>query len=214
MKRFWWCVAVFVIAIALGNFVAPPVISSMKPLSNGTYQVQWAGPETVTETMTQTFEVSGGKKNASVRIGDYEAEISRYTAETDRGLVFFFPWEPDKRSFAFYDVEGDATAPLDYIGPGTVDGMRTLEFAGTFTGAGYEAQRTFSVERRSGTVVGATWTVDGATYTLAPAFEAEQIAAAHSTVRILWWLQLLAWVGRFVAFLAAVTGVVLFVRRG
>ena len=64
MKRLWWCLAVFVLSVALGNFVAPPVISSMKPLANGEHVVEWS------DGTREVFTVTGPKKDAMVTVGD------------------------------------------------------------------------------------------------------------------------------------------------
>lgn len=180
----------FVIAVALGNFVAPPLIGAMKPLDNGTYTFEWS------DGSVETFEVSGPPKAARITGDGLDAEISRYSGETDRGLVFFFPWQPDRRSYDIYDG-----TRVDYVGPGTVSGMRTLRFSG--------GERTFEVERRTGSLIDAT---RGALH-LSPATRDRLVSEAASKVRVLRWLQLLAFVARLVAFVAAVVGVVLLVRK-
>lgn len=203
MKRLWWCLAVFVLSVALGNFVAPPVISSMKPLANGEHVVEWS------DGTREVFTVTGPKKDAMVTVGDEQMEISRYSMETPHGLVFFFPWEPEHRSFAFYDAPTDTTAPLDYVGRVEVDGLRALRFSGEFG----EVTRTFDVERRTGSVVAATRTSADGEVTLAASTQDKLVDEASSRARILWWLQFLALASRVIAVLAAVTGLILLVRR-
>lgn len=203
MKRLWWCLAVFVLSVALGNFVAPPVISSMKPLANGEHVVEWS------DGTREVFTVTGPKKDAMVTVGDEQMEISRYSMETSHGLVFFFPWEPEHRSFAFYDVPTATTAPLDYVGLVEVDGLRALRFSGEFG----EATRTFDVERRTGSVVAATRTSADGEVTLAASTQDKLVDEASSRARILWWLQFLALASRVIAVLAAATGLILLVRR-
>ena len=203
MKRLWWCLAVFVLSVALGNFVAPPVISSMKPLANGEHVVEWS------DGTREVFTVTGPKKDAMVTVGDEQMEISRYSMETPHGLVFFFPWEPEHRSFAFYDAPTDTTAPLDYVGRVEVDGLRALRFSGEFG----EVTRTFDVERRTGGVVAATRTSADGEVTLAASTQDKLVRDASSRARILWWLQFLALASRVIAVLAAATGLILLVRR-
>ncbi|PMC64917.1 hypothetical protein CJ203_02535 [Corynebacterium tuscaniense] len=212
MKRLWWCLAVFVLSIALGNFVAPPVIGSMKPLANGEHVVEWS------DGTREVFNVTGPKKDAMVTVGDEQMEISRYSMETPHGLVFFFPWEPEHRSFAFYDVPTGTTVPLDYLGRVEVDGLRALRFSGEF-GATDSADspdpvtRTFDVERRTGRVVAATRTTADGEVTLAASTQDKLVDEATSRVRILWWLQFLALAGRVLAVLAAIMGLIILVRR-
>ena len=203
MKRLWWCLAVFVLSVALGNFVAPPVISSMKPLANGEHVVEWS------DGTREVFNVTGPKKDAMVTVGDEQMDISRYSMETPHGLVFFFPWEPEHRSFAFYDVPTATTAPLDYVGRVEVDGLRALRFSGEFG----EVTRTFDVERRTGSVVAATRTSADGEVTLAASTQDKLVDEASSRARILWWLQFLALASRVIAVLAAATGLILLVRR-
>ena len=203
MKRLWWCLAVFVLSVALGNFVAPPVISSMKPLANGEHVVEWS------DGTREVFTVTGPKKDAMVTVGDEQMEISRYSMETPHGLVFFFPWEPEHRSFAFYDAPTDTTAPLDYVGLVEVDGLSALRFSGEFG----EVTRTFDVERRTGSVVAATRTSADGEVTLAASTQDKLVRDASSRARILWWLQFLALASRVIAVLAAATGLILLVRR-
>ena len=203
MKRLWWCLAVFVLSVALGNFVAPPVISSMKPLANGEHVVEWS------DDTREVFTVTGPKKDAMVTVGDEQMEISRYSMETSHGLVFFFPWEPEHRSFAFYDAPTATTAPLDYVGRVEVDGLRALRFSGEFG----EVTRTFDVERRTGSVVAATRTSADGEVTLAASTQDKLVDEASSRARILWWLQFLALASRVIAVLAAATGLILLVRR-
>lgn len=213
MKRLYWCVAVFIVGMVLGTMVAPPIVTAMKPLDNGVTELGWTGPADITEEI----EVSGAKKDATITVrgpgGEFRDEISRYTAETSRGLVFLFPFEPDRRSFRVYDPVGDAQGTVDYVGPGTVDGLRTYEFHGTFEGEDYHAERTFVVERRTGTLVGATWETADGSFTLDDGTRATQLALAHDRVRVLKFLQFLAFMGAFMAVLAAAVGVVIFVRR-
>ena len=190
MKRLWWCLAVFVIALALGNFVAPPVIGAMKLIDNGTYTLTWD------DGSTETFEVSGPRKSARITGDGIDAEMSRDSGETNRGQVIFFPWEPDRRSYDIYD-----STRVDYVGPGTVGGIRTLRFSGD--------GRTYEIERRTGTLIDAT----NGPARLSPDTRNEKVAEAQSKVRVLWWLQLLAVVARLVALAAAVTGAVFLVRR-
>lgn len=200
------------LSIALGNFVAPPVIGSMKPLANGEHVVEWS------DGTREVFDVTGPKKDAMVTVGDEQMDISRYSMETPHGLVFFFPWEPEHRSFAFYDVPTGTTAPLDYVGRVEVDGLRALRFSGEF-GATDSADspdrvtRTFDVERRTGRVVAATRTTADGEVTLAASTQDELVREAASRVRILWWLQFLALAGRVFAVLAAVMGLIILVRR-
>ena len=203
MKRLWWCLAVFVLSVALGNFVAPPVISSMKPLANGEHVVEWS------DGTREVFTVTGPKKDAMVTVGDEQMDISRYSMETPHGLVFFFPWEPEHRSFAFYDAPTDTTAPLDYVGRVEVDGLRALRFSGEFG----EVTRTFDVERRTGSVVAATRTSADGEVTLAASTQDKLVDEASSRARILWWLQFLALASRVLAVLAAAMGLILLVRR-
>nr|VDG64242.1 Uncharacterised protein [Streptococcus thermophilus] len=181
----------FIIAVALGNFVAPPVIGAMKLIDNGTYSLTWD------DGSKDTFDVSGPRKSARITGDGIDAEISRVSGETNHGQVIFFPWEPDRRSYDIYDG-----TRVDYIGPGTAHGMRTLRFSGD--------GRTYEIERRTGTLIDAT---NGPTR-LSPDTRTHKVAEAKSKVRVLWWLQLLAVVARFVALAAAVTGMVLLVRRG
>ena len=91
---------------------------------------------------------------------------------------------------------------VDYVGPGTVGGIRTLRFSGD--------GRTYEIERRTGTLIDAT----NGPARLSPDTRNEKVAEAQSKVRVLWWLQLLAVVARLVALAAAVTGAVFLVRRG
>lgn len=191
------------LSVALGNFVAPPVISSMKPLANGEHVVEWS------DGTREVFTVTGPKKDAMVTVGDEQMEISRHSMETPHGLVFFFPWEPEHRSFAFYDAPTDTTAPLDYVGRVEVDGLRALRFSGEFG----EVTRTFDVERRTGGVVAATRTSADGEVTLAASTQDKLVDEASSRARILWWLQFLALASRVIAVLAAVTGLILLVRR-
>ncbi|MDK8626434.1 porin PorA family protein [Corynebacterium appendicis] len=211
MKRLYWCVAVFVVGMVLGTMVAPPIVTAMKPLKNGVTTLTWTGG------VTEEIEVAGAKKDATVTVrgpgGEYSDEISRYTAETSRGLVFLFPFKPDRRSFRFYDPAGDAQGTVDYVGPGRVDGLGTYEFHGTFDGDDYHAERTFEVERRTGTLIDATWETADGTRTLDDATRAAQLSLAHDRVRVLKILQFLAWLGGFMAVVAAAAGVVIFVRR-
>lgn len=213
MKRLYWCIAVFVLGMVLGTMLAPPIVSSMKPLANGTTTLTWEGPA---GPVTEHIEVSGAKKDATVTVrgpgGEFTDEISRYTAETSRGLVFLFPFEPDRRSFRFYDPVGDAQGTVDYVDPGTVDGLRTYQFHGTFDDDDYHAERTLEVERRTGTLLRATWKTPEGTYQFDEATASAQLERAHDRVRVLKILQFLAWLGRFIAFLAAVVGVVIFAR--
>lgn len=213
MKRLYWCVAVFVVGVVLGTMVAPPIVTAMKPLKNGVTTLTWTGPGKVTEDI----EITGPKKDATVTVrgpgGEFSDEISRHTAETSRGLVFHFPFEPDRRSFRFYDPVGDVQGTVDYVGPGKVDGLRTYEFHGAFEGEVYHAERTFVVERRTGTLVGATWETADGSFTLDDGTRATQLALAHDRVRVLKFLQFLAFLGAFMAVLAAAVGVVIFVRR-
>ena len=191
------------LSVALGNFVAPPVISSMKPLANGEHVVEWS------DGTREVFTVTGPKKDAMVTVGDEQMEISRYSMETPHGLVFFFPWEPEHRSFAFYDAPTATTAPLDYVGRVEVDGLRALRFSGEFG----EVTRTFDVERRTGGVVAATRTSADGEVTLAASTQDKLVDEASSRARILWWLQFLALASRVIAVLAAATGLILLVRR-
>ena len=193
--------------------IAPPIVTSMKPLDNGLTELTWSGPGELNEEI----EISGGKKDSTLTVrgpgGEFSDEVSRYTAETTRGLVFFFPFEPDRRSFRFYDPAGDAQGTVDYVDPGEIEGLKTYVFHGAFDGDDYHAERTFEVERRTGTVLRATWETSDGTYTLDQATQAAQLEHAHSQVRLLKFLQVLAWLGGFIAFVAAATGVVIFVRR-
>ena len=204
----------FVFGVVLGTFLAPPIVSAMKPLGNGTTTFTWEGPG---EPVTVDVEISGAKKDATATVrgpaGEFTDEISRYTAETSRGLVFLFPFEPDRRSFRFYDPVGDAEGTVDYVDPSEVDGLRTYQFHGTFDGEGYHAERTFEVERRTGTLLSATWETPEGTYQFDDATASAQLERAHDRVRLLKLLQFLAWLGKFIAFIAAAVGVVLFVRQ-
>ena len=214
MKRLYWCIAVFIVGMALGTMLAPPIVTAMKPLPNGTTTLTWEGPG---EIITEAIEVSGTKKDATVTVRgpgrEFSDEISRYTAETTRGLVFLFPFEPDRRSFRFYDPAGGTQGTVDYVDPGYVDGLRTYEFHGTFDGGDYHAERAFEVERRTGTLLRATWETPEGAFTLDSATQDAQLQLAHDRVRLLKLLQFLAWLGKFIAFIAAVSGVVIFVRR-
>lgn len=175
----------------------------MKPLANGEHAVEWS------DGTREVFTVTGPKKDAMVTVGDEQMEISRYSMETPHGLVFFFPWEPEHRSFAFYDVPTATTAPLDYVGRVEVDGLRALRFSGEFG----EATRTFDVERRTGGVVAATRTGPAGEVTLAASTQDALVNKAASRARILWWLQFLALASRVLAVLAAAMGLILLVRR-
>lgn len=216
MKRLYWCVAVFIIGMVLGTMIAPPITLAMKPLDNGTTTLTWDGPG---GPITQEIEVSGAQKDATVTVrsagGEFSDEISRYTAETSRGLVFLFPFQPDRRSFRFYDPASDTQGTVDYVGPSQIDGLRTYTYHGTFDGAdgGKRSERTLEVDRRTGTLLRATWETPEGTYTLDDATAAAQLAHAHDRVRVLKILQVLAWLGKFTAFCAAVAGVVIFARR-
>ena len=209
MKRLYWCIALFIFGMVLGTLVAPPIIGSMKPLANGTTTLTWDGPKKV----TTEIEVDGAKKDAHVTVRgqgrEFTDEISRYTAETSRGLVFLFPYGPDRRSFRFYDPVTETQGTVDYVGPGEVADLRTYVFHGTLDGQ----ERTFEVERKTGTLLRATWETAEGTYTLDSATEQSLIDAATHKTRILKLLQILTWLGKFIAFIAAVTGVVFFVRR-
>ncbi len=184
----------------------------MKPLANGEHVVEWS------DGTREVFNVTGPKKDAMVTVGDEQMEISRYSMETPHGLVFFFPWEPEHRSFAFYDVPTGTTAPLDYVGRVEVDGLRALRFSGEF-GATDSADspdrvtRTFDVERRTGRVVAATRTTADGEVTLAASTQDKLVDETTSRVRILWWLQFLALAGRVLAVLAAIMGLIILVRR-
>lgn len=199
--------------MVLGTMVAPPIVAAMKPLKNGVTTLTWTGPGEVSEDI----EIAGTKNNATVTVrgpgGEFSDEISRHTAETPRGLVFLFPFEPDRRSFRVYDPAGDAQGTVDYVGPGKVDGLRTYEFHGTFDSDGYHAERTFVVERRTGTLLDAAWETTDGTHTLDDVTRATQLSLAHDRVRVLKILQFLAWLGGFMAVVAAGVGVVIFVRR-
>lgn len=175
----------------------------MKPLANGEHVVEWS------DGTREVFTVTGPKKDAMVTVGDEQMDISRYSMETPHGLVFFFPWEPEHRSFAFYDAPTATTAPLDYVGLVEVDGLRALRFSGEFG----EVTRTFDVERRTGGVVAATRTTADGEVTLAASTQDKLVDEASSRARILWWLQFLALASRVIAVLAAATGLILLVRR-
>ena len=88
----------------------------MKPLANGEHVVEWS------DGTREVFNVTGPKKDAMVTVGDEQMDISRYSMETPHGLVFFFPWEPEHRSFAFYDVPTATTAPST-----TSDALRWMD---------------------------------------------------------------------------------------
>lgn len=207
MKRLWWCLAVFVFGVALGNFLAPPVISAMKPLDNGAYEVEWS------DDTREVFVVSGPEKKAVVNVRGEEMEISRSSMETPLGLVFFFPWQPEHRSFPFFDAETGLSAPLDYVGPTEIAGLRALRFSGTFDTEEGQVTRTFDVERRTGRVLDASRTTSAGTVTLAESTKSMLIDDASSLTRTLWWLQFLTLLGRLFAVSAVVVGVVTLVRR-
>ena len=210
MKRLYWCIAVFILGMVLGTMVAPPIVGAMKPLANGTTTLTWEGPG---EPVTEEIEVTGAKKDTTVTVtwpgGEFTAEISRYTAETTRGLVFLFPFEPDRRSFRFYDPASDAQGTVDYVGPSEIDGLKTYTYHGLIDAT----EHTLQVERRTGTLLRATRETPDGTYSLDNATQAAQLDAAHDRVRVLKLLQFLAWLGKFIAFIAAAVGVVIFVRR-
>lgn len=215
-----WCAAVFVIAVILGNVPAPLIINFLKPVEEGTTELTWtsglkehisliddSSKSAPSATVTTTFP---GARDEDTRTIDID------NATGPDGQVFFFPFEPQRRSVKYWDAYGQTSGVLDYVGPGEGQPLSSPEsyvFSGSFSGEDYEAERTVEVDAKTGKVLDMTWTHDGIEDRLTP----ETVAALEDDVvpehRLLLALQILALTMRLVAIIALVWGVVLFVRR-
>ena len=223
-----WCAAVFALAVILGNFLAPPIIGSLKPLDPGTVDLQWTSgieehitlidaPDNASPPMgTVQTTFSGADSPSADPRGADSRKVDIDNATGPDGQVFFFPFEPQRRSVKYWDAYGQVTGVLDYVGPGEGQPMaapQTYIFTGDFSRDGYEASRTVEVDAKTGHVVDMTWEHDGVEDRLdegTKAALAEPVAREH---RLLKALQILALSMRLVALLALISGVVCGVRR-
>ncbi|MBG6122863.1 hypothetical protein [Corynebacterium aquatimens] len=223
-----WCAAVFALAVILGNFLAPPIIGSLKPLDPGTVDLRW------TSGIDEHITLIDAPKNASPPLGTVETSFSGADSSgadsrrTDSrkvdidnatgpdGQVFFFPFEPQRRSVKYWDAYGQVTGVLDYVGPGEGQPMSspvTYIFSGDFARDGYAASRTVEVDAKTGRVVDMTWEHDGITDQLDEETRNALAAPIQREHQLLKALQIFALSMRLVAAIALICGVVLGVRR-
>lgn len=234
--------AIIAVCFAL-NLIAPLVISSQRTLTPGTTTMLFDGPSNPTVTITLTDPEEDAKDGADEEglvattevaglPGEAEAFTDRflinptthYPLGERHGLGVLFPYQPERRSYPFYDFFGasadDHVALLDYVGNGSVGGLETYKYHGTLSGG---VERTVDVERRTGRILSEVWTAptnadrgdstDRAASTdssgsaggevqmwvLAEASKSEALDLARSEVRVLFALQVLALVTRVIA---------------
>lgn len=238
--------AIIAVCFAL-NLIAPLVISSQRTLTPGTTTMLFDGPSNPTITITLTDPEEETKDGAdeeglvaSTEVtglpGEAEALTDRflinptthYPLGERHGLGVLFPYQPERRSYPFYDFFGDFfgaaaddhVALLDYVGNGSVGGLETYKYHGTLSGG---VERTVDVERRTGRILSEVWTAttntDGADgagpaggsgptgsgggevqmWVLAEASKSEALDLARSEVRVLFALQVVALVTRVIA---------------
>lgn len=228
--------AIIAVCFAL-NLIAPLVISSQRTLTPGTTTMLFDGPSNPTVTITLTDPEEDAKDGAdeeglvaSTEVtglpGEAEAFTDRflinptthYPLGERHGLGVLFPYQPERRSYPFYDFFGAAAADhvalLDYVGNGSVGGLETYKYHGALSGG---VERTVDVERRTGRILSEVWTAptnadrgdstdssgsaggEVQMWVLAEASKSEALDLARSEVRVLFALQVLALVTRVIA---------------
>ena len=167
-------------------------------------------------TVSTHFSLNDGRSITDTRHVDVD------NATGPDGQVFFFPYEPQRRSVKYWDAYGQVTGILDYTGPGEGQSMASPEtyvFAGEFAQPAepgehaYQARRTVEVDAKTGRVVDMTWERDGTTDRLTEDTRAALAEPVEREHRLLKALQVLAIAMRLVALIALAWGVVLFARR-
>lgn len=209
------------------NLVAPVVISAQRALTRpATHTTTFDGPVpfTVETTLTQ-----GAKKDevdiearllidATEHRDSYTANAATTFPVRDRGgLTYFFPYQPERRSYPYSDPFALEAVPMDYLGPGNVAGLETYKYRAEISDGDYRAERIFDLERRTGRVLDETWTTSGGPaegfFRMSEQSRAEAVEKARQQVFVLRALQWLAWVTRFVAVLTLAWLAVTFARR-
>lgn len=219
--------AVVLLACFAVNLIAPVVISAQRAMPRpAEFTSTYDGPVpfTVETTLTQGAKKDEVDVNARLLIDGTEHRDS-YTANAattfpvrDRGgLTYFFPYQPERRSYPYSDPFSLEAVPMDYVGPGNVAGLETYKYRAEITDGDYRAERIFDLERRTGRVLDETWTTSGGPadgfFRLSDESRARAVDKARSEVAVLRALQVLAWVTRFVAVLTLAWLAVAFARR-
>ncbi len=226
VRRARTAATILLVCLAL-NLIAPAVISAQRALPHeGFFAATYDGPVPYSVETTLT---PGAKKDevdiASRLLIDGTEHIDSYTANVattfpirDRGgLTYFFPYQPERRSYPYSDPFSLRAVPMDYLGPGNVAGLETYKYRAEVADGEYRAERIVDLERRTGRVLDETWTTSGGPaegfFRLSDDSRAEAVDAARREVGILRALQVLAWVTRLVAVLTLAWLAVAFARR-
>ncbi|WPJ93675.1 hypothetical protein [Corynebacterium sp. UMB2355A] len=133
-RRLGICAAIIAVCVAL-NFLSPLIINHQRVLAPTESTLLFDGPSALTRTLLITegpSEEHPKKKaltmSATVRddgavIAEDSFEVnpaSAYPTSGRQGLGYVLPYNPERRSYPFYDPLADLVVPLDYLGAGWV----------------------------------------------------------------------------------------------
>lgn len=224
------CLVVLVVCFAL-NLIPPVVIAMQRTIHPGeTLHTTYDGPAPLSIQLSTAEVPESGRValNAVITLDgtqvtdSYVVDASSALPVSGRaGLTYLFPYQPERLSYPFSDPFAPQTfeepARLDYLGPGGVGGLDTYKYRANVEGEGYAAQRIFDLQVRTGEVLDETWSLaEGPVQGQFRMSEQSRDAAwerATAEVRVLRGLQVLAWVTRFIAFVALVWAAVAVARR-
>ncbi|WP_291313941.1 porin PorA family protein [Corynebacterium sp. UBA2622] len=219
--------ATILLACLALNLIAPVVISAQRALPHeGFFASTYDGPVPYAQELTLTRGAKKDEVDINARLlidgtehrDSYTANVATTFPVRDRGgLTYFFPYQPERRSYPYSDPFALEAVPADYLGPGNVAGLETYKYRAEISDGGYHAERIFDLERRTGRVLDETWTTSGGPadgfFRLSEDSRAEAVGAARREVGVLRALQVLAWVTRLAAVLTLAWLAVAFARR-
>ncbi|OIR44784.1 hypothetical protein BJP08_01240 [Corynebacterium sp. NML140438] len=230
-RRLGICAAIIAVCVAL-NFLSPLIINHQRVLAPTESTLLFDGPSALTRTLLITegpseehpkkkaLTMSATVRNEGTVIAEDSFEVnpaSAYPTSGRQGLGYVLPYNPERRSYPFYDPLADLVVPLDYLGAGWVADLETYKYTATIDVPEYHAERTIDVERRTGRLLDESWTITRGPlkglYTLSEENKATAASAALHDVHILKSLQVMAFVTRLVSALALFYAFVLLVRR-
>ncbi|WP_165002217.1 porin PorA family protein [Corynebacterium qintianiae] len=224
------CLVVLAVCFAL-NLIAPVVISQQRTIHpRESRTITFDGPASLTVELTTGKGPKSGQVSIQAAVSLDGAPLadsmtasasSALPVDGRAGLTYLFPYRPERLSYPYTDPFAPETftdpARMDYVGPGSVGGLDTYKYRAGITADGHSAERIIDLQVQTGEVLDETWSVaEGPVEGLfrmseQSRFEAHERAAAE--VRVLHALQVLAWVTRFVAFVALVRAAVAVARR-
>ncbi|MEX3504345.1 porin PorA family protein [Corynebacterium sp. LK2510] len=226
VRRAWIAGAVLLVCFAL-NLIAPVVISSQRALPHeGFFVSTYDGPVPVTVETTLSPGAEDDEVDIAARVlidateyrDSYTANVASTFPVRDRdGLTYFFPYQPERRTYPYVDPFAGEAVPLDYVGPGNVGGVQTNKYRASIADGDYRAERVIDLERSTGHVLDETWATSGGPvdgyFRLSEASRAEALAEAQREIAVLRALQVLAFVTRLVAVLTLAWLAICIVRR-